>query len=52
LFRIACFRLEEFEAAKEAFDAGAKIAPENPQFKTWARKCQAELAGMSWELVP
>ncbi|KAF5831066.1 HSP20-like chaperone [Dunaliella salina] len=40
---IASFHLEEYEAAKEAFDAGASLAPDNSQFQTWARKCQAEL---------
>eukprot|EP00967_Tisochrysis_lutea_P019660 scaffold22360_cov17-Tisochrysis_lutea.AAC.3 len=43
--RIASFHLEEYEAAKEAFDAGASLAPDNSQFQTWARKCQAELEG-------
>jgi len=37
--------LEEYEAAKEAFDAGARLAPDSAQFKTWARKCMAELEG-------
>lgn len=42
---IASFHLEEYEAAKEAFDAGAVLAPGDKQFKTWAAKCQAELDG-------
>ncbi|KAL6765659.1 SGS domain-containing protein [Haematococcus lacustris] len=40
---IACFHLEEYESAKESFEAGAKLAPDAAQFKTWIRKCQAEL---------
>ncbi|PNW75124.1 hypothetical protein CHLRE_12g513600v5 [Chlamydomonas reinhardtii] len=39
---IALFNLEEYEAAKEAFEAGCALAPDNT-FKTWIRKCDAEL---------
>ncbi len=42
---VACFNLEEYESAKEAFEAGQRLAPENGQFKTWIRKCQAEIEG-------
>jgi len=42
---IASFHMEEYEAAKEAFDAGALLEPGNQLFKTWTRKCQAELEG-------
>lgn len=42
---IACFHLEEYEAAKQAFEAGASQAPSMTQFKTWIRKCQAEIEG-------
>lgn len=43
---IAAFALEEFESAKSAFADGQKLAPEaqQAQFKTWVRKCDAELA--------
>jgi tetratricopeptide (TPR) repeat protein len=41
----ACFSLDEFEAAKEAFQAGLAVEPSNSTFKTWLRKCEAELAG-------
>ncbi|KAG2453736.1 hypothetical protein HYH02_001947 [Chlamydomonas schloesseri] len=39
---IALFNMEEYEAAKEAFEAGCALAPDNT-FKTWIRKCDAEL---------
>eukprot|EP01090_Pellita_catalonica_P016108 TRINITY_DN4536_c0_g1_i1.p1 TRINITY_DN4536_c0_g1~~TRINITY_DN4536_c0_g1_i1.p1 ORF type:complete len:395 (+),score=110.56 TRINITY_DN4536_c0_g1_i1:48-1232(+) len=42
---IACFYLDEFETAKDAFEAGLKIKP-NPKestFQTWIRKCDAEI---------
>lgn len=41
----ACFALDEFEAAREAFQAGLAVEPANSAFKTWLRKCEAELAG-------
>lgn len=41
----ACFALDEFEAAREAFQAGLAVEPANSTFKTWLRKCEAELAG-------
>lgn len=47
---IACFHLEEYEAAKQAFDAGAKLTPDQTQFKTWIRKCQAEIDGAFYAL--
>mmetsp|Transcript_5272 Transcript_5272/g.11551 ORF Transcript_5272/g.11551 Transcript_5272/m.11551 type:complete len:392 (+) Transcript_5272:110-1285(+) len=40
---VACFHLEEYETAKEAFEAGQQLDPSNAQYKTWLRKCQAEL---------
>lgn len=43
--RTALFRLEEYEAALETFEAGAKADPSNGTLKTWVRKCQAELEG-------
>jgi hypothetical protein len=36
--------MEEYEGAKEAFEAGSELAPDNT-FKTWIRKCDAELEG-------
>ncbi|EFJ50879.1 hypothetical protein VOLCADRAFT_57643 [Volvox carteri f. nagariensis] len=39
---VALFSMEEYEAAKEAFEAGCQLAPDNT-FKTWIRKCDAEL---------
>lgn len=40
---IAAFELDEFESARDAFQRGAQLDPENSQFKTWLRKCAAEL---------
>uniref|UniRef100_A0A7S4P9W4 Uncharacterized protein n=1 Tax=Paramoeba aestuarina TaxID=180227 RepID=A0A7S4P9W4_9EUKA len=39
---MACFALEEYEAAKEAFQIAEKLNS-TPQLKTWIRKCEAEL---------
>ncbi|GIL98106.1 hypothetical protein Vretimale_3572 [Volvox reticuliferus] len=39
---VALFHMEEYEAAKEAFEAGCQLAPDST-FKTWIRKCDAEL---------
>ncbi len=44
LHRVALFNMEEYEAAKEAFEAGCQLSPDNT-FKTWIRKCDAELEG-------
>jgi len=41
----SCFELDEFEAAKEAFQAGLALEPANSSFQTWIRKCDAELSG-------
>jgi len=40
---MALFALEEFETAQIAFEKGQTSDPSNSQFKTWIRKCQAEL---------
>eukprot|EP00193_Tetraselmis_chui_P018511 CAMPEP_0177791764 /NCGR_PEP_ID=MMETSP0491_2-20121128/24123_1 /TAXON_ID=63592 /ORGANISM="Tetraselmis chuii, Strain PLY429" /LENGTH=409 /DNA_ID=CAMNT_0019314049 /DNA_START=224 /DNA_END=1455 /DNA_ORIENTATION=- len=40
---VACFRLDEYEAAKSAFVAGMAISEAQEPFKTWIRKCDAEL---------
>jgi suppressor of G2 allele of SKP1 len=39
---IACFSLEEYESAKMSFEQGLAIDPQNAQYKTWLRKCNAE----------
>ncbi|MEW5312716.1 MAG: hypothetical protein WDW38_004329 [Sanguina aurantia] len=39
---VALFNLEEYESAKEVFEAGQKQA-DDAAFKTWIRKCNAEL---------
>lgn len=43
--RVALFHLEEYETAKEAFEAGQALDPKNSSFKTWIRKCAAEIDG-------
>lgn len=43
--RVALFHLEEYETARDAFLSGSRLAPDTAAFKTWARKCQAELDG-------
>jgi suppressor of G2 allele of SKP1 len=40
---MACFALDEYEAAKAAFEKGYQLEPTNSNFKTWIRKCNAEL---------
>lgn len=40
---VACFNMEEYATAKIAFEKGRMIDPSNNQFKTWIRKCNAEL---------
>eukprot|EP00285_Hemiselmis_virescens_P001546 CAMPEP_0173414114 /NCGR_PEP_ID=MMETSP1356-20130122/83661_1 /TAXON_ID=77927 ORGANISM="Hemiselmis virescens, Strain PCC157" /NCGR_SAMPLE_ID=MMETSP1356 /ASSEMBLY_ACC=CAM_ASM_000847 /LENGTH=207 /DNA_ID=CAMNT_0014376235 /DNA_START=32 /DNA_END=651 /DNA_ORIENTATION=+ len=40
---IACFSMEEYATAKTAFEKGRELDPNNNQFKTWLRKCNAEL---------
>eukprot|EP01123_Difflugia_compressa_P000163 TRINITY_DN10267_c0_g1_i1.p1 TRINITY_DN10267_c0_g1~~TRINITY_DN10267_c0_g1_i1.p1 ORF type:complete len:400 (-),score=99.90 TRINITY_DN10267_c0_g1_i1:76-1275(-) len=39
---MAAFSLAEYESAKEAFQKAQQIDP-SPQYKTWIRKCDAEL---------
>jgi len=46
---VACFELEEFETAKQAFEQGQKLEPSNTNFRTWLRKCSAELNEESME---
>ncbi|KAL4230582.1 Suppressor of G2 allele of SKP1 [Mactra antiquata] len=40
---MALFYLEEYQPAKDAFSEGLKIDAEDNNFKTWIRKCEAEL---------
>jgi len=40
---MALFSLDEFEAAKQAFEKGQSLDSSNTSFKTWIRKCDAEL---------
>ncbi|KAL4572919.1 hypothetical protein LXL04_019707 [Taraxacum kok-saghyz] len=35
----ACFSLEEYQTAKTAFKVGSTIAPEDPRFTDWIKKC-------------
>ena len=46
--RVALFHLEEYETAKAAFETGQALDPNNSSFKTWIRKCAAEIDGMHW----
>ncbi|XP_064637338.1 protein SGT1 homolog [Lineus longissimus] len=39
----ACFHLDKFPEAKSAFIEGQKLDDSNAAFKTWLRKCDAEL---------
>ena len=43
--RVALFHLEEYESAKAAFERGQALDPKNSTFKTWIRKCAAEIDG-------
>jgi hypothetical protein len=40
---IACFNMEEYATAKTAFEKGRELDDKNAQFKTWIRKCNAEI---------
>mmetsp|Transcript_17207 Transcript_17207/g.35191 ORF Transcript_17207/g.35191 Transcript_17207/m.35191 type:complete len:363 (+) Transcript_17207:78-1166(+) len=40
---IACFNMEEYVTAKAAFEKGKELDGSNSQFKTWIRKCNAEI---------
>jgi suppressor of G2 allele of SKP1 len=40
---VACFQMEEFATAKTAFEKGRELDPDTAQFKTWIRKCNAEI---------
>lgn len=44
---MACYKLEEYETALEAFEQGAELTDtqKNPQFSIWAQKCRIALAG-------
>lgn len=39
----ALFHLEDYQSAKDAFTEGQSVDPEDNNFKTWIRKCEAEL---------
>lgn len=49
---VALFHLEEYETAKEAFEAGLALDPKNSSFKTWIRKCAAEIDDEANESQP
>lgn len=51
MHRIACFALEEFETAKEAFEKAQELEPADST-KTWIRKCNAELDYEEMEISP
>merc|ERR1711916_209469 len=41
---MALFALEEYASAQAAFKTGLELKPNHKPFKTWLRKCKAELA--------
>lgn len=43
LRRVASFNLEEYETAKQAFDAAAALEPQNMSYQSWTAKCKAAL---------
>lgn len=43
--RTACFHLEEYETALQCFQQGQQLAPDMTKFRTWIKRCQAELDG-------
>jgi hypothetical protein len=43
---MACYKLEEYETAQDAFEKGHQLAGEkNPQYSIWAQKCKNAIAG-------
>jgi len=40
---MAAFELQEFETAKAAFEQGQILEPGNSSWRTWLRKCEAEI---------
>lgn len=40
---VACFWLEEYETAKAAFLSGMAISKNPERYRTWIRKCDAEV---------
>jgi suppressor of G2 allele of SKP1 len=40
---VAAFHMEEYVTAKAAFEKGQALDSSNGQFKTWIRKCNAEI---------
>ena len=44
--RVASFELEEFEAAKTAFEEAKRLDPKNKQAAAWLSKCDAALEGV------
>jgi hypothetical protein len=43
LCRIVSFNLEEYETAKQAFDAAVALEPNNKSYQSWTAKCKAVL---------
>eukprot|EP00195_Chlamydomonas_chlamydogama_P017061 CAMPEP_0202895308 /NCGR_PEP_ID=MMETSP1392-20130828/4544_1 /ASSEMBLY_ACC=CAM_ASM_000868 /TAXON_ID=225041 /ORGANISM="Chlamydomonas chlamydogama, Strain SAG 11-48b" /LENGTH=395 /DNA_ID=CAMNT_0049580273 /DNA_START=170 /DNA_END=1354 /DNA_ORIENTATION=+ len=39
---VACFHLEQYEAAREAFEECQKLDPDNPKYETWLQNCQGD----------
>ena len=40
-------KLEEYQTAKIAFEAGGSLAPEDSRFANFIRECDERIAGMS-----
>ncbi len=49
---VALFHMDEYEAAKAALEQGQRLDPDNKQYKTWLRKCEAELSDEIGGAVP
>jgi len=49
---IAYFELEEFESALTAFEKGFSLDPNESNFKTWIRKCKAEIEAENPDTTP
>ena len=43
--RHACFNLEEYESAQEAFEAASQLEPGKQIHKTWVDMCRVRLGG-------
>ena len=56
--RHACYALEEFESAQDAFEAASQLEPSKTIHKTWVNMCKVQMGGAvftsehcSWEVA-